>query len=150
MIVFLLGMNNEKNQNKINEDKKEIAEKVKEKPAEIVLTPHAILEKSGREYYASGKDEFNKGRYNSALVLFFKALLSFCDLYLLKETRKAPNSHSDRFRMTKEKFLDIYELIDKDFSFYIESYGKIISKDNAEAIKHHAETMAEKIEIKLQ
>ena len=120
-----------------------------EKPLEIVLTPHVILENSGKEYYASGADEFAKRRYNSALVLFFKALLSFCDLHLLKEIGKAPNSHNDRFRTTKEKFSDIYELLDKDFPFYIESYGKIISKDNAEAIKHHAETMAAKAEIKL-
>ncbi|MDP4039152.1 MAG: hypothetical protein Q8P57_01050 [Candidatus Pacearchaeota archaeon] len=142
-------MNNDKKVegNKKVEDKKAV--NIEEKLVEIILTPRSILEKSGREYYLSGKDELNKERYNSALVLFFKALLSFCDLYLLKETGKAPNSHNDRFRIIKKDFLDIYEIIDKDFPFYIESYGKIISKDNAEAIKHHAETMATKAEIKL-
>ena len=138
-------MNNEK---KITEDKN-VENKLIEEPLEFILTPQAILEKSGKEYYLSGKDELNKERYNSALVLFFKALLSFCDLYLLKEIGKSPKSHNDRFRITKEKFLDIYEILDKDFPFYIESYAKIISKENAEVIKQHAEAMATKIEIKL-
>lgn len=100
-----------------------------------VLTPQAILEKSGKEYYLAGVEQFDKERYNSALVLFFKALLSFCDLYLLKETGKSPNSHNDRFRITKEKFVDVYEIIDKDFPFYVESYGKIIFKENAEVYR---------------
>ena len=63
-----------------------------------------ILVKSGKEYFYSGVDEFNKGRYNSAVVLYFKALVSFSDLYVLQKTGDTPSSHNDRFRITKEKF----------------------------------------------
>lgn len=132
-----------------NEDIK--AKNSKESHARVldVLTDECILEKTGREYYASGNDEIIKGRHNSALVLFFKALLSFCDLYLLKETGRAPLSHADRFRVTRDRFTDIYILIDKDFPFYTDSYGKIISKNLTEVIKQDAETMAAKVGIKL-
>lgn len=33
-----------------------------------------ILEKTAEEYFNSAEDEFNKGRFNSAVVLYFKSL----------------------------------------------------------------------------
>mgnify|MGYP001576431354 FL=1 len=114
-----------------------------------VLSDEGILEKTGREYYESGKEDLIKERFNSALVLFFKSLISFCDLFLLKKQRKAPSSHNNRFRITKQFFPDVYKLLDKDFPFYVDSYGKIISKTQVEAIKYDAEVMATKAEIKL-
>ena len=107
----------------------------------------AILEKTGREYISAGEDELKKGRYNSAVVLFFKALTSFSDLYLLKNIGKSPSSHVDRFRLTKERFPEIYEILDKDFPFYQESYNAILSKELAEKMKHDAEIVARKAEI---
>ena len=108
-----------------------------------------ILEKTGREYYESGNEDLIKERFNSALVLFFKALVSFCDLFLLKKQRKVPSSHNNRFRITEQFFPDIYRLLDKNFPFYVDSYGKLISKTQVEAIKHDAEVMATKVEIKI-
>ena len=122
-----------------NQDKEEI-DGIKEKR-------ETILEKTGREYFSSGEDELKKGRYNSAVVLFFKALTSFSDLYLLKNIGKSPSSHADRFRLTRERFPEIYEILDKDFPFYQESYNAILSKELAEKMKHDAEIVARKAEI---
>ncbi len=128
----------------MKEDEKAISEKLEEKnPKE------EILEKTGREYFSAGEDEEKKQRYNSAVVLFFKSLASFSDLFLLKQTGRAPSSHNDRFRITKEKFSEIYELLDKDFPFYQESYSKLMSKELAEVIKNDTKIVAEKSEIKL-
>lgn len=44
-----------------------------------------ILKKTAKEYYASAQDEYNKRRYNSAVVLYFKSLVAFVDLYLCQE-----------------------------------------------------------------
>jgi hypothetical protein len=121
-----------------------------EKKAEEEKDPKLeILEKAGREYFSSGQDELGKGRNNSAVVLFFKALASFSDLFLLQKTGKAPSSHNDRFRKTKDNFSEIYDLLDKDFPFYQESYGKIMSKELAEVIKDDASSVAEKAGVKL-
>ena len=108
-----------------------------------------ILERTGKEYFNSGEEEFLKERYNSSVVLYFKALTSFVDLFLLKETGESPSSHTDRFRKTKENFPEVYDILDKDFPFYQSSYISLMSKELAEVIKDDAKTMAEKSEVKL-
>ena len=108
-----------------------------------------ILEKTGKEYFNSGEDELKKERFNSSVVLYFKDLVTFSDLFLLKKTGDVPSSHNARFRVTENKFQEIYDLLDKDFPFYQDSYHKIMSKELAEVIKNDAETVAKKAEIKL-
>lgn len=108
-----------------------------------------ILEKTAREYYLSAKEELGKGRNNSAVVLFFKVLVSLVDLYIFRQIGKTPSSHSERFRIAQEKFPDIYELLDKDFPFYQSSYNILMSKELAEVIKEDAEEIARKIGISL-
>ena len=108
-----------------------------------------ILIKTAKEYYQSAKEELSKGRNNSAVVLFFKSLVSLADLHLLIETGKTPSSHSERFAMAKEKFPDIYNLLDKDFPFYQDSYNLLMSKELAEVIKEDAEKISGKIGIRL-
>jgi len=108
-----------------------------------------ILTKTAKEYFSSGNDEFNKERYNSAVVLYFKALISFSDLYVLQKTGNTPSSHNERFKITKEKFPEVYNLLDKDFPFYQSSYVQIMSKELAEVVKDDAKVMAEKTNTKL-
>ena len=120
-------------------------EENKDHPEEI--TKQEILEKTAKEYFNSGKDELEKGRNNSAVVLFFKALVSLIDLYIYQQTEKTPSSHTDRFRIAEKKFPEVYNLLDKDFPFYQDSYIQIMSKELAEVIKDDAETMAKKTNI---
>lgn len=112
-------------------------------------TKEQILEKTATEYFNSANDEFIKERYNSALVLYFKCLVALIDLYILKNTNNTPSSHTERFRIVQDKFPELYNLLDKDFPFYQDSYIQIISKDLAEVIKNDAKFMAEKTKIKL-
>ena len=108
-----------------------------------------ILEKNTIEYFSSGEEELKKGRYNSSVVLFFKALISLVDIYILKQTGETPSSHANRFRTIQKNFPDIYDLVDKDFPFYQNSYFQSMSKEIAEAIKDDTKIMAKKAEIKL-
>ena len=108
-----------------------------------------ILEKTAKEYFLSGEDDFKKQRYNSAVVLFFKALVALVDLYVLQKTGKTPSSHNERFSLTQKNFPEVYDLLDKDFPFYQDSYVQIMSKELAEVIKNDAKIMAEKTKIKL-
>ena len=84
-----------------------------------------ILERTAREYFNSGEDELKKERYNSALVLFFKSLVALIDLYIFQNTKGTPSSHGDRFRITQERFPEVYNLLDKDFPFCQESLIKV-------------------------
>ncbi|MBI3334352.1 hypothetical protein HYZ97_02605 [Candidatus Pacearchaeota archaeon] len=108
-----------------------------------------ILEKTAREYYLSGIDELSKERYNSSVVLFFKALVSLIDLYIFNKKGKTPSSHGERFRITESLFPEVYDILDKDFPFYQESYVHMLSRELAEVIKEDAEKIAEKCGIKL-
>lgn len=144
---FSPGMNEEKNNKKENKtDKKE---DLTEEDKETQITKKSILEKTAKEYFSSANDELKKKRYNSAVVLFFKALAALVDLYVYQQTGDTPSSHNDRFRITQEKFQDVYNLLDKDFPFYQDSYIQIMSKELAEVIKNDAETMAKKTQVKL-
>jgi len=107
-----------------------------------------ILEKTAKEYYLSGTEELSKQRYNSAVVLFFKSLIASADLFLLIKTGKTPSSHNDRFNSLRN-FRDIYDIVDKDFPFYQDSYNILMSKELAEVIKEDAEEVAGKAEITL-
>jgi len=110
---------------------------------------NAILEKTAREYFCSALDEFKKERYNSAVVLYFKSLISLVDLFILKNKNKTPSSHGERFRICKENYGEIYDILDKDFPFYQDSYNVLMSKELAEVIKEDAEKIAEKNGISL-
>lgn len=108
-----------------------------------------ILKKTAQEYYLSAIEDFSKERYNSSVVLFFKALISVTDLYILQQTGKTPSSHNERFRITQEKFPEVYEIIDKDFPFYQSSYNILMTKELAEVIKQDAQNIAEKAGLEL-
>jgi hypothetical protein len=108
-----------------------------------------ILKKTAIEYFDSAEDEFKKQRYNSALVLYFKSLIALVDLFLFQQTGKTPSSHTDRFRKTERLFPEVYDLIDKDFPFYQDSYVQIITKEVAEVIREDARIMAKKTKVGL-
>lgn len=112
-------------------------------------TQREILENNAKEYFSSGNDEFFKGRYNSAVVLFFKSLIALADIYILDKTGKTPSSHINRFRILEQSFPEIYNLVDKDFPFYQDSYVQLMSKELAEVIQNDAKIMAEKAKVKL-
>ena len=112
-------------------------------------TKREILENNSKEYFSSGEEDFRKEKYNSAVVLFFKALISLADLYILQKTGETPSSHNERFRIAQESFPEMYDLLDKDFPFYQSSYIQIMSKEIAEVIKNDTKIMAEKTKVKL-
>ncbi len=108
-----------------------------------------ILEKTAKEYFSAAEDEFKKERYNSAVVLYFKALISLSDLFILINTGKTPSSHTKRFQIAKESYPEVYNLLDKDFPFYQASYSQIMTKELAGVIKDDLQTMAKKVKIEL-
>ncbi len=108
-----------------------------------------ILKKTAQEYFDSAEDDFNKERYNSAVVLYFKSLVALVDLFVLQKTGDTPSSHNERFRITQENFQEVYNLLDKDFPFYQDSYFQIMSKELAGVIKNDAKIMAEKTKTEL-
>ncbi len=100
-----------------------------------------ILIENFQEYFNDGTGAFNKGKYNTATTLFFKAIATLCDLYILKKEGITPSSHSNRFRILEEKYPKIYRMADRDFPFYQDSYHKRMNKETAQLLKEDAETL---------
>ncbi len=110
---------------------------------------YTVLKKTAIKYFQSAEDQLNKNRFNSAVVLYFKSLVALVDLFILQKIETTVSSHNKRFKLTKKRFPEIYNLLDKDFPFYQDSYVHIMSKELALVIKDDAQTMAKKTKIKL-
>ena len=89
-----------------------------------------------KEFVAAAKREKNGGSFNSASTLFFKALAISIDLFILKKEGYIPSNHTQRFKLLKDKYPVLYQIIDKDFPIYQDSYRLKISKELVEVIEN--------------
>lgn len=108
-----------------------------------------LLVKNIKEFYSEGEHALGRKAYNSAASLFFKALAVLTDWYLLKKEGFIPKSHTDRFRLLQQKYPDIYNILDKDFPVYQESYDLILTREAAEELKNDIRMLAKKVEFKM-
>ena len=88
-----------------------------------------ILRENFKEYLDYAERAFQEKKYNPALTLFFKAICAGVDLFIFLQTGEVPSSHTHRFRTTQERYPLIYELLDRDFPFYQESYTHRMNKE---------------------
>src|SRR3989338_8807626 len=106
-----------------------------------------ILYENVVEYYTYCVEAYKRGSYNVATTLFFKAIAALCDLYILRKEGYAPTSHTHRFRILEDKFLEVYTIVDRNFPFYQESYTKKMNKESAELLKKDAEKIKKMLGI---
>jgi hypothetical protein len=97
-----------------------------------------ILQENFDEYFQLAESSFKDKKFNAATTLFFKAICAGADLFLLKKEGKVPSSHTDRFRIAQEKYPKVYNILDKDFPFYQDSYTKKLNKESAEVLRDDA------------
>ena len=90
-----------------------------------------ILKENSLEYYKNALEAEKRKEYNSAVTLFFKAISSLSDLFVLLKEGKMPSNHAERFRILQFRYPEIYRLIDKDFPFYQDSYKSKLNKENS-------------------
>ncbi len=97
-----------------------------------------ILFENREEYLSTTEDAFKNKKFNTAVTLFFKAISAGADLFLLRKEGIVPSSHSNRFRIAQEKYPELYDMLDKDFPFYQDSYTKKMNKESAEVLREDA------------
>ena len=103
-----------------------------------------LLAKNIKEFYAEANNALQRRSYNSATSLFFKALAVMADWLILRREGFIPKSHADRFRILEERYPDVYEVLDRDFPAYQDSYSIILTKETAEVLKDDVKNIAEK------
>ena len=104
-----------------------------------------ILQSNVAEYLESAGQALKEKKYNVASTLFFKAICAAVDLFLLKEKGTVPSSHTDRFRTAQQYYPWIYDILDRDFPFYQDSYTKKMNLEAVEVLKEDAEAIAKNI-----
>lgn len=108
-----------------------------------------LLRKNIIEFYTEGNSALKRGSYNTAVSLFFKTIAVLVDYHILKKEGFVPKNHAERFRLLQQKYMKLYEILDKDFPVYQDSYDIILSKEMAGEIKDDVKKVAEEIGFKL-
>lgn len=98
-----------------------------------------ILKENIKKILNSAKLVYNSHDFTSSTILYFKTLFSTYDFIILKNTGKIPKDHSERFRILESKFPNLYNVLDKIFPIYRDTYTTIIPKKTCNEIKENVE-----------
>ena len=102
-----------------------------------------ILTENYIEYCELAESSLKQKKFNSSVTLFFKAISAAADIFILKKVGFVPSSHTHRFRIAQEKFSELYDLLDKDFPFYQQSYTYKMTEEAAQILKEDAKRIKE-------
>ena len=98
-----------------------------------------------REFVQEARKAKAGGSLNSAATLFFKALAVSVDVFILKREGFIPSNHTERFRLLKMKYPELYRIMDKDFPIYQDSYRLKVPEQLVEVLEQdvaHAAAVA--------
>ncbi len=142
----------DKDNNKISglNDEKDTPQAIKPKDvSEENTEQESILLSNISEYFNAALKHKHSKEYNSAVTLFFKAIAALGDLFLLRNEKKIPNSHTKRFLILKNKYQDVYLILDRDFPFYQDSYTNKMNLEETELLENDARELVKKLNLKL-
>ena len=97
--------------------------------------------KNSAELVYSTKD------YTSAAILYFKCLFVVLDLIILQKNGKTPKDHTERFKILKEDFSELYSFLDKYYSVYRQTYSLTIDKTACNEVKENVERIIKEFKI---
>jgi hypothetical protein len=100
------------------------------------------LKKTFIEEYEGALEQFEKGRFKNATILYSKALFALCDLLIYSKLSKLPKNHTERFRILEDYFPETYSIVDRIFSHYTDAYSKPILKETCVQIKNGIKKIA--------
>lgn len=101
-----------------------------------MLPMEDVLKSNINEYFRQAKIAERDRAYNSAVVLYFKAIASLVDLLIYTKEFIAPSNHTERFRILKKRYMDIHSIVDKDFQIYQQSYRIKLTQEHVEVMKN--------------
>lgn len=98
-----------------------------------------ILEERAKNFFIIGIIAQRKYMNAESISNYFKSLFAICDLILYKKTKIIPSDHTERFVLLKEHDHFLYEILDKLFSTYRETYTKTLSSARVDHVKKKLE-----------
>jgi len=103
------------------------------------MADREVILKNFEEYKEMAEYSFSKEKFNSAVTLYYKALVELCDLELLSKLNKIGANHTERFELLREANFTLYNTASKLFRFYRDSYSKEITFIVAKIVKKEVE-----------
>jgi hypothetical protein len=93
------------------------------------------------EFLEGALDEEEKGRYNSAISNYYKALTTICSLIIYRKNKKTANSHQEVDLFMSILFPEIRKNIDGLYKTYTSAYQTLKRKTDCEEIKNGIKTV---------
>lgn len=102
-----------------------------------------------KEFVKEAKEAKINKSYNSSVTPFFKAIAVIADLHILKNEGFIPKNHTERFDILKLKFNQVYQILNKDFPVYQQSYRLKLGKEYTDVLENDLKRLIEitKIDI---
>lgn len=94
-----------------------------------------------KEFLEGALNEEKKGRYNSAISNYYKALSTLCSLLIYRKNRKTANSHQEVDLFMSHLFPDIRKSVDGLYKTYTGTYQTLKNKTDCEEIKNGIKTV---------
>jgi len=105
-----------------------------------------IFLRNFEEFFETGKDAFEKLRFNSAVNEFFKACVAIADAILYKKLQITATDHKDRFENLLLIDRELHNLLRKAFGIYRRVYTSKMSRKDALEVMKIAEELKKKFE----
>ena len=99
-----------------------------------------------QEYIEVGEMAFKQGKYNSAIIMYFKAMVGICDYIIKRDLNLEPKNHGERFFILRRYYPDVYRIVDRFFSFYRDAYERRITKREAGELRNAVLRLTDRIE----
>jgi len=90
---------------------------------------------------------YNARDYTSATILYFKCLFAILDLIILQKKGKMPKDHTERFKILRDDFSELYIFLDKFYAIYRQTYSIIIDRSVCTEVKKNVERVIAEYEI---
>lgn len=103
-----------------------------------------------KQYWKYAELAFENKDFNSALIMYYKCMVSCADLKIYKEKEVVQSNHSKRFRVLEKEFPDFYRPLDQNFGNYRDSYELRIKKETVERMRQDVKKLTRKLEVKTE
>ncbi len=104
------------------------------------------LKDNVEEYFQSAELLFKQDLNNAAFMMYFKTLVAIADYILWRDLKVLPDNHSERFRLLKPRYSDLYNILSYYFPYYRDTYTKRVNDRILVAIRNDVIRLREKIE----
>ena len=102
-----------------------------------------------KTFWKSAELVYGARDYTSATILYFKCLFVLLDYILFRVLKKTPKDHTERFRLLKNYFPDLYTVLDKYFQVYRDTYSLTIEKEKCDEVRNHVSRIIKEQSIQI-